>query len=202
MHNKTSGTRISTPFLAVPVFLILYGIVRFIDGHDGTYGPGIAWTIGHIMFLCALLTLGLVIMELRRRNSAGSSRDRIIARLAAVVSLIGLVAFVRIAAIDLISGLLAANHSAMSTLQSQLTAYPNASLKPYLNIGPLLFQLGILALMIQLALLKPHRLPWWSPALLFVGFLVLGLNLKLLIPGAVLIGFALIPLSSSRVRKT
>lgn len=197
MHNKTPRVVLRIPFIAAPAFLVLYGIAHFIDGLDDTYGPGLAWTIGHIMFLCALLTFGWVILRLRRIVNDSASKHKFIARPAAIVGLVGLAVFVRVAVIDTISGLLAANHPALGSLQNKLSAYPSAALESYFNIGPLLFQLGMLTLMIQLALLKPRRLPWWSPILLFSGFLMLGFDLNLLVPGALLIGCALMPLALS-----
>lgn len=65
---------------------------------------------------------------------------------------------------------------------------------PFYNFGPLFFQLGLLILMLQLAILKPRQLPWWSPLVLLGGFLLLGFDIDLLIPGAILIGLAFMPL--------
>ncbi len=196
--NPAPSKLIRIPFAAAPVFLVLYGVAHLIDGLDGTYGPGIAWTVGHVMFLCGLLTFGLVILGLHQRVSGGTSKRRLVAGLAVAVGLLGLIVFVRVAVIDIITGLRAANYADMSSISSQLNAYPSASLEPYYNIGPLLFQLGMLTLMLQLAILKPRRLPWWSPVLLLLGFLLLGFNLSLLLPGAILVGGALMPLALSK----
>lgn len=186
---------IRASFIAAPVFLILYGIARLLDGLDGNYGPGIAWTVGHIMFLLGLLTFGLVIIGLYQRVDGGTSRRRFISGLAAILGLIGLLVFVRVALIDIITGLRATDHTAMRVISNQLNAYPNAMLLPASNLGPLFFQVGLLILMLQLAILTPRQIPWWSPVTLLLGFLMLGFNLNLLLPGAILIGVALLPLS-------
>ena len=179
--------------MAAPAFLFLYGIANFMDGLDGTYGPGIFWTLGHIMFLLALITFSVILVMLRQRLRNVSAEWKFIAMLAMIVGLIGLAVFVRVAIIDIITGLSATDHSTMGAISDRLNAYPLASLEPFYDLGPLLFQLGLLELMVQLTVQKPRQLPWWSPALLFGGFLVLGYDSNLLVPGAVLIGIALAP---------
>lgn len=183
-------------YLAAPIFLFFYGIAHFVDGLDGSYGPGFAWTVGHIMFLLALLTFGVIMIALRQRLVDESATHKFIATLALIVGLIGIITFARIAVIDIITGLRAPDNVAMGAISSQLNAYPFPSLAPFYNIGPLLFQLGLLVLMIQLAMLQPRQLPWWSPILLLGGFLLLGFNLNLLMLGAIIIGIALVPLVS------
>jgi len=143
------------------------------------------------MFLLALITFGVVIVALRQRVRNTNKIHRTIAIIAMIVALVGLTVFARVAVIDIITGLRAANNAAMGGISDRLNAYPSASLVPYYNFGPLLFQLGFLVLMLQLVIIKPRQLPWWSPILLFAGFLMLGLDLNLLIPGAVVIGIAL-----------
>lgn len=200
LDDKTQTQRFTrAPFLAAPTFLALYGVARLMDGLDGEYGPGVAWTFGHIMFLCGMISFGLVIVELRRRLGGGTPKRKFISGLAVGAGLVGILVFVRVIAIDILTGLRAGNHAAMSSISSQLNAYPIASLEPYYKIGPLLFQLGILTLMIQLAISR--RLPWWSPALLFLGFLLLGSNLNLLLPGSILIGCALMPLAFTKNKR-
>ena len=182
---------IKISFVAAPAFLFLYGIAHAIDGLDGNYGPGLAWTVGHIMFLCALVMFGVVIVGLYSRIQGGTMWRTVIARCALVVSLIGLITFIQSPIVDIIAGLRAPDHAAMGALQSQLNSYPNTPVSPYYNFGPLLFQLGLLVLMLQLAILKPRQIPWWSPAMLLLGFLVLGFDLDLLPLGAILVGIAL-----------
>src|SRR3712207_3367143 len=55
------GSRIArspTWFVAAPTLLFGYGVVRLVDGRDGAYGPGLAWTIGHLLFLAGLVMFG------------------------------------------------------------------------------------------------------------------------------------------------
>jgi hypothetical protein len=180
-------------FVIAPAFLFLYGIAHFVDGLDGSYGPGFAWTVGHLMFLCALIMFGAIIVELWRRVAAVDG-NRFLAGSATAIGIIGLAIFVRIAVIDIITGLRASDHAAMGAISSQLNNYPLPSLVPFYNVGPLLFQIGLLVLMLQLVVSKPRQLPWWSPIVLLGGFLLLGFDINLLIPGAILIGLAFVPL--------
>jgi hypothetical protein len=181
-------------FVAAPTFLFLYGIAHFFDSLDGSYGPGAAWTVGHILFLFGLIMFGFVIVGLYLRIQDETMWRAVIARCAMIIGLVGLIAFIRSPIIDIVAGLRASDNSAMGAIQAQLNFYPSTPLSPYYNFGPLLFQLGLLALMVQLAILKPRHLPWWSPVLLLLGFLTLGFDLNLLLVGATLIGFALLPL--------
>ncbi len=34
---------------------MVYGLVRLLHGLDGTHGPGLLWTAGHLAFLAALI---------------------------------------------------------------------------------------------------------------------------------------------------
>jgi hypothetical protein len=190
-----SSSVIRASFVAAPAFLLLYAIAHWSDGLDGTYGPGLAWTVGHVMFLLGLLAFGVVILGLFRRARLGTTTRRVVTTVAVIAGLLGLIVFIRVPVIDIITGLRATDHAAMDPISSQLNDYPSAAITPFYNIGPLLFQLGLLALMLQLAVFKPRQLPWWSPIVLLVGFLVLGFRLDLLPLGAILIGIALVPLS-------
>ncbi|HUY99166.1 MAG TPA: hypothetical protein VMU89_02355 [Thermomicrobiaceae bacterium] len=194
MQISIRATLLRASFVVAPTFLFIYGIAHWVDGRDGAYGPGIAWVFGHVMFLLALLTFGLVMVGLHQRVSRNTTSRKLVAGLALLLGLFGVIVFARIAVIDILTGLRANDQAAMSTISSQLNAYPNAALVPFYNIGPLLFQLGMISLMLQLAILKPRQLPWWSPISLLFGFLLLGFDLNLLLPGAILVGIALIPL--------
>ena len=60
------------PFIAAPLLALTYGIIRILDGLDGSRGPGLAWTTGHLAFLGALGMFVLVF--LRMRQLAGRTR--------------------------------------------------------------------------------------------------------------------------------
>lgn len=60
-------------------------------------------------------------------------------------------------------------------------------------IGPLLFQLGTLTLLVLLVVVRPRRLRVWSPVVVFGGFLLLAVKLDLISIGALLILAGLTP---------
>jgi hypothetical protein len=64
--------------------------------------------------------------------------------------------------------------------------------------GPLMFQVGLLVLLVQQVFISPRGLPYWSPLLVFVGFVPIAVNLDLLPLGALLILAGLAPLTRSR----
>jgi hypothetical protein len=64
-------------------------------------------------------------------------------------------------------------------------------------LGPLLFQLGVLTLLIMMVTARPRRLPIWSPLLVLVGFLLFAANLDLIPIGALLILAGLGPLAAA-----
>jgi hypothetical protein len=66
-------------------------------------------------------------------------------------------------------------------------------------IGPLLFQIGLLTLLIMLATARP-RLPVWSPLLVLVGFLLFAANLDLIPIGALLVLAGLAPMATAHGR--
>ena len=61
------------------------------------------------------------------------------------------------------------------------------------NLGPILFEVGLIVLAVQLAVLHPRRLAYWSPALIVIGFVCIMINLNLLPVGAALFVLALAP---------
>ncbi|MFD0538339.1 hypothetical protein ACFQY7_36105 [Actinomadura luteofluorescens] len=117
-------TRIA--FHLAPALMLVYGVVRLIDGRDGQHGPGPAWTVGHLLFLGSLLLYGLVIAGLWRRMP-GAERGRarrITAGALAAAAAVGLVTFVRVAIIDIVVGLRAADAAEKSALADRYADVP------------------------------------------------------------------------------
>ena len=104
-----------------PVFLLAYGLLRIVDGLDGSHGPGWAWSVGHTFFLIAFLMFGALVWMLRD-----------VSAVAATAALAGSVAFVWVILGDLFAG---------------VPGLPD----PLMIAGPLLFQLGVLTLLAVLA---------------------------------------------------
>lgn len=178
-------------FVAAPVLMFGYGVVRLIDGRDGEYGPGWSWTIGHLLFLAGMLLFGGVFVRLRRLVPATTMAQKVTAYAAMVLGLAGIGAFVQVLVLDLVVGFRADNNAEMSEVRDDIgdILLPEA----VWDLGPLLFQAGLIVLAVQLAALRPRRLAAWSPALIVIGFACIMVNLNLLSIGAALFGLALAP---------
>lgn len=170
--------------LAAPTFLLLYGLLRLIDGLDGDHGPGLAWNLGHTLFLISFVLLGVLAVGMRHLVPATTVWTPIVASLATVSALFGVGCFLWVILGDLFPDL-----------------RDGAPLPDALEmLGPLAFQLGVLTLLIILATARPRRLPIWSPLLVLTGFALFAVNLDLIPAGALLILAGLAPLASDRRR--
>ncbi|WP_248961826.1 hypothetical protein [Sphaerisporangium perillae] len=184
---------IGMSFVAAPLLVLAYGILRLLDGMDGVRGPGVAWTTGHVAFLIGLLLFGPVVLGLRRMVTGRTTGLKLTATGSTVIALLGLAASVGQIVIDLVVGMRAADHPEMSRLFEQVQGY--AGVKPaFYTVGPVLFYVGLLALVVLLAMAKPPRVGGWSPVLIVVGTTVMAVDLDLLPIGAVCYWLALAPL--------
>ncbi|MEU4769013.1 hypothetical protein AB0H12_37770 [Actinosynnema sp. NPDC023794] len=179
-------TTIKRPeFVAAPLLVLTYGVFRIIDGFDGERGPGPAWTIGHLAFLAALALFIGIFRQMRRL--IGPS-----ARVTAVVAAVGALALFGQFAVDVVAGFVADDHAGMATWTREVRTLPGVSTVVY-DLGPYLFYVGQLVLVVQLAL---HRhVKAWTPVLVFAD-LAMPLVDKDLIPvGAVLMLVSFLPLA-------
>ena len=175
-------------YLLAPLLLFGYGVVRLLDGLDGTHGPGPAWTIGHLLFLASLVGFGLVALDLRQRLGTR------LALVTLIGTLYGLFAFVHVVALDLAVGFGAADRAEMDLRYDRYRSIADSVLDPF---SPL-FPVGITVLLILLVVAR--RAPWWSPVLALAGFLAIVANLDLLpLAGLLLVG-ALLPVARSAGR--
>lgn len=165
--------------VAAPALLLLYGVLRLIDGLDGRRGRGYLWNLGHIAFFLSFVLLAALMVGLRGLVVTAAPRQRELATAAMVAALLGAACFLWVILGDLFSS---------------VAGLPDA----LRLIGPLLLQVGALTLLTQLVLARPRRLPVWSPVLMFAGFLAVGADLDLLPLGALLVGAGLAPLAVTR----
>lgn len=103
----------------------------------------------------------------------------------------GLAASLAQVAIDLYTGLRAADSADQSRMFAQIQSHPGVLPVVY-QIGPLFFYLGLLALLTVLAVRR--RVPVWSPLLVLVGTVAMAASLDLMTVGAVAYALALAPL--------
>lgn len=177
-------------FVAAPLLFIAYGIIRWIDGADGDHGPGLAWTIGHLLFLTGFALYAVALFALRGLLA----RARGVSVVALVAGLVGVAAFLRVIVIDLIVGFRADDHAAMSVVGDEYDRWPGdlGLYDTLYTVGPLLFLAGLLTLAILLT--RERRLPIWSPVLLVLGFITITINLDLMPLGGAFLLVALLPL--------
>ncbi|NUR25782.1 MAG: hypothetical protein HOV83_08025 [Catenulispora sp.] len=151
-------------FVAAPVLTFTYGVIRILDGLDGSRGPGLAWTTGHLAFIGALAFFFLTFREMR--SLAG--RGRLATGLAAVGS-VGIATLIAQFTIDLVVGFQSADHAAMGALFDQVQAVPLVQQVVY-DFGPLLFFVAQIGLVVQLAVQR--RVKAWTPVLVVADVLV------------------------------
>jgi hypothetical protein len=181
---NTPHGRIRIAVIGAPLLIFLYGLLRLIDVMFGNQSHGFLWNLGHILFFIAFVLLSVLTVELRRLVSVKTKPVQIIAYRAMIASLFGIACF--------LWGILG---DLFEYLQNNVPVP-----KPLMIAGPLLFQIGILVLLVMLVTLRPRRLPFWSPILLFAGFLLFAINLNLLPVGALFILFGLLPLIRKRLK--
>ncbi|MEV6163278.1 hypothetical protein AB0L71_15350 [Streptomyces sp. NPDC052052] len=180
MTSVTRTTRLLC--VLIPLLLLLYGVLRLIDGMDGDHGPGVAWNLGHAFFLASFLLLGAFVVVLRSLVPAATIRMRTAANAAMVAGVFGAGCFVWVILGDLFSSL------------AESAPLPG----PLKLAGPMAFQLGMLALLTMMATVRPRQLQWWSPALVFVFFILISVNLDLIPLAAIVLMAGLTPLARSR----
>lgn len=168
--------------VAAPGLLLPYGLLRLVDGWDGDHGPGLAWNLGHSLFFVAFVLFGVLAVALRRLIPPAGTGAPIIASTATVAALLGAACFLWVILGDLFARI------------DEVASLPD----PLMVAGPLLFQLGVLTLLVQLAIIRPRRLPGWSPPLVVVGFVTIAIDLDLLPIAAGLLAAGLAPLAVPR----
>jgi hypothetical protein len=157
--------------VAAPGLMLAYGLLRLVDGLDGDRHNGPAWDAGHVAFFAAIVLFAVLAVALGRIN-----RPWTIAVPAVLAALFGAGCFLWVITGDL--------------SESFQNNYP---LPDSLDLlGPLLFQIGLLVLLVQLVIAQ--RLPVWSPVAVLIGFALIPVSLDLLPLGSILVGAGLLPL--------
>ena len=167
--------------LAAPVLLMFYGVLRLIDGLDGHHDRGLAWNLGHTLFFIGFVLLGCLLVGVRQLVPA-AGWARAVALGATIVGLVGVACFLWVIVGDLFAGF------------RRAAPLPG----PLQSFGPVLFQLGALTLLILLAVVRPRRIPGWSPVFVLGGFLLYTVDLDLIPVGSLLVLAGLAPLAVAR----
>lgn len=175
-----------SPYVAGPVLLGAYGVIRLLDGLDGVRGPGLAWTAGHLCFIAGVVMLGTGLVRMRRL--AGRTMP---AGLGLGLGLFGCGALVVQFAADVVAGWISADHDAMEHAVGRFQDLPGV-VPVFYSVGPLLFFVGQLVLVMLLArrrLLRP-----WAPLLVLADSVLPFLDKDLIPVGAVLLLLSYAPL--------
>ncbi|MFC6018772.1 hypothetical protein ACFP2T_21490 [Plantactinospora solaniradicis] len=181
-------------FIAAPVLVMGYGIIRLVDGLDGVRGPGPAWTIGHLAFIGALAAFISVFWQMRRL--AGG---RVLATVSAMAGTLGALALITQFSIDIAAGFLAADNYGMSTIIYQVRTLPGISQLAY-DFGPYAFYLGQLVLVVLLAVQR--RIKLWTPVLVLADLATPFIDKDLIPIGAVLLLISFLPLARGTAAAT
>ncbi|WP_052489092.1 hypothetical protein [Streptomyces sp. 150FB] len=168
-----------TAFIGAPLLTFAYGVIRILDGLDGTRGPGLAWTTGHLAFVGAMALSVVAFTHMR----ALGGRTRLATFFVGVATLGALALTVQFG-IDIVSGLLSDSHLAMSARTEDIQSFPGLMPLAY-TVGPYLFYVGQVALVVQLAL--GRRIKAWTPLLVLVDMATPLIDKDLIPFGALLL---------------
>ncbi|MEU4407724.1 hypothetical protein AB0F88_24665 [Streptosporangium sp. NPDC023963] len=174
-------------FVAAPLLVMAYGVIRILDGLDGSRGPGLAWTTGHLAFLAALAMFVSTFLQMRRMAGRNT-----LSNVSATVGIIGTLALSTQFVIDIVVGFLSADRAGMGILFDRIQAVPGVSVAVY-DGGPFLFYIGQLALVVQLAAVR--RVKVWTPFLVLLDLLLPFVDKDLIPLGAVFLLVSFAPLA-------
>ncbi|MFD4394961.1 hypothetical protein [Kitasatospora sp. NPDC058478] len=192
MNTPQENRRTAYVVVGAPALMALYGGIRLIPG---SREPGLGWTVGHTAMFAGLLLFAPVLLALRGLLAPrGTTAGRLAAGAALGTAFAGLAASLVQIGIDLYVGLAAADKAGQSRMFDRVQGVPGVLPAVY-QIGPLLFYVGLLVLLVAAAVGAARTLPWWSPVLMLVGTAASGADLALIPVAAVCYLAALAPLA-------
>ncbi|MET8623085.1 hypothetical protein ABZW30_04900 [Kitasatospora sp. NPDC004669] len=152
--------------VGAPALMALYGGIRLVPG---SRAPGLGWTAGHTAMFAGLLLFAPVLFALRRLLAPrGTTVGRLAANTALGTALAGLAASLVQIGIDLYVGLASSTKDEQARLFERVQDVPGVLPVVY-KVGPLLFYVGLLALLVAASVGAARTLRWWSPVLMLVG---------------------------------
>ncbi|MFJ8470646.1 hypothetical protein [Kitasatospora sp. NPDC094011] len=191
--SRTSGTSRRTAYAVVgaPALMALYGGIRLVPG---SREPGPGWTTGHTAMFVGLLLFAPVLLAARRLLAPrGTTAGRLAANAALGTAFAGLAASLVQIGIDLCVGLAAADKAEQVRLFQRVQDVPGVLPAVY-QTGPLLFYVGLLAMLVAASVGAGRALRWWSPVLMLVGTVASGADLAFIPLAAACYLVALAPL--------
>ncbi|MET8697610.1 hypothetical protein ABZW10_01855 [Kitasatospora sp. NPDC004723] len=166
MDTSRRSSVTSFAVVAAPVLMALYGGIRLLEG---SREPGPGWLVGHGLMLLGLLLFGPVLAALGRGRGA-------VGRAAAGVAFAGLAASLGQIGIDLYVGAVAVDKADQQRLFDVVQSRPGV-LPAFYSVGPMLFYVGLLALLVIAATGAGRVLRWWSPVLMLAGTVLTAADL-------------------------
>ncbi|MEU0564626.1 hypothetical protein ABZ297_04370 [Nonomuraea sp. NPDC005983] len=174
-------------FVAAPLLTLTYGVIRILDGLDGSRGPGPAWTTGHLAFIAAMGLFVYIFWQMRRM-AGGNALSTVIA----VIATAGALALTTQFTIDIVAGLLSDDNLSMSLLTREIRDTPGITPAAY-DVGPYLFYVGQFALVVQLAVMR--RIKVWTPFLVLCDLIMPNIDKDLIPLGAILLLVSFVSIS-------
>lgn len=177
--------------VGAPALMALYGGIRLVPG---SREPGPGWTLGHTAMFAGLLLFAPVLRALRGLLAPrGTAAGRLAANAALGTAFAGLAASLVQIGIDLGVGLAAGDKAEQVRLFGRIQDVPGVLPVVY-QVGPLLFYVGLLALLVAASVRAGRVLRWWSPVLMLVGTVASGADLAFIPLAAACYLVALTPL--------
>ncbi|WP_031063133.1 hypothetical protein [Streptomyces sp. NRRL WC-3742] len=198
--NANRNSRLTTyAVVGAPALMALYGAVRLVPG---SREPGLGWTAGHTAMFAGLLLFAPVFLALRRLLAPrGTMAGRLAANAALGTAFAGLAASLVQIGIDLVVGLAAADKADQSRMFERVQSVPGVLPVVY-QVVPLLFYVGLLAMLVAASVGAHRALGWWSPVLVLVGTVASGADLAFIPLAAACYLVALFPLAGFGARPT
>ncbi|MER7579490.1 hypothetical protein [Kitasatospora sp. NPDC097691] len=195
MNATQHSRRTAYAVVGAPALMALYGGIRLVPG---SREPGLGWTAGHTAMFAGLLLFAPVFLALRRQLAPRGTAGRIAAGAALGTAFAGLLCSLAQIGIDLVVGLAAADKAEQSRLFDRVQDVPGVLPAVY-QVGPLLFYVGLLALLVAASVGAARTLRWWSPVLMLVGTVASAADLALIPVAAACYLVALAPLARPAV---
>ena len=183
-QGESSSRLAAAAFLAAPLLVVGYGLIRLADGH---HGPGAGWTSGHLLFELSLLCFALVLREFWRGARRGTART-----VFAAVGGAGLLCALTQIAVDLYVGAISPDRAAMNVHYTSIQSVPGVSPLVY-GVGPTLFYVGLIALAVLGSVRSRQRFGRQVPVLVTLGVVLAVLGLDLLPVTGLCFALALAP---------
>lgn len=157
-------------------------MIRILDGLDGSRGPGLAWTTGHLAFIAVPAMFISTFLQMRR--IAGRNA---LSNVSATIGIVGILALSTQFVIDMVVGFLRADRAGMGVRFEEIQAVPGVSIAVY-DGGPFFFYIGRLALVVR-------RVKVRTPFLVLLDLLLPFIDKDLIPLGAVFLLASFAPLA-------